>query len=97
MFKHTKCDLSAGEAKLDLEMLTKQMEIRFFTLTRRIAKKTSDIQNGSLDVAARRKTVSSMCCIGSDEFINLSQQLAETTELLHTLYETSDREIEIIR
>lgn len=96
-FKHTKCDLSAGVAKVDLPMLITQMEIRFFTLMGRIRKKASDIQYDNLTPEARMKSVSTMCCTGSDEFIHLSQQLAETTELLHTLYETSDRKIEINR
>jgi len=93
---HTKCDLSAGKAKIDLEMLTKQVEIHFYTLINTIRQKTSDIQYNTLKEEDRRKSVSSMSSTGADEIIKLSKQLAETTELLHTLQETENRQIEIV-
>lgn len=92
--KYTKCDLSAGLAKLDLEMLTKQMEIHFYGLMDKMRKKVTDIQYAVID--QRGENVASMSSTGSDEVMSLAQNIAEVTELLHTLKETSDRKIEIV-
>ena len=94
--KHTKCDLSAGIAKIDLEKLTKQIMIHFYSMVNDIRQKTSDLQN-NLTEEDRKKSVSSMSSTGADNLISLAKNLGETTELLHTLYEVSGREIEIVR
>jgi len=91
--KKTNCDLSAGIAKLDLEKLTKQVEIHFYSLMEKIRRKSSSIINDSLKIEDRKDSLSSMSATGADEFTRLSESLAETTELLHTLYNTTDREI----
>lgn len=94
--KHTNCDLSADLAKIDLEKLTKQVEIHFYSLIGSIRQKTSEIQYKTLKKEDRIESVSSMSSTGSDELIKLSKNLAETAELLHTLQETEGRQIEII-
>ena len=94
--KYTKCDLSAASAKLDVEKLTKQTEIHFYSLMEKIRVKSTDIKNDSLTIDDRMSNVSSMSSTGADDFIRLSQSIAETTELLHTLYHTTDRKITIV-
>ena len=94
--KNTKCDLSAGTAKLDIEKLTKQVEIHFYSIIDKIRQKASDIQYDTLKIEDRKNNVSSMSSTGADEFIQLSSNLAETTELLHTLYNSKEREISIV-
>jgi hypothetical protein len=91
--KHTKCDLSAGIANLDISELANQMEIHFYSLIRKMENKTSEILNNSLTEDDRKRTVSTMSCYGSDELIQLSEQIAKTAELLHTLQERKGREI----
>ena len=93
----TKCDLSAGLAKLDLPMLTKQMEIHFYGLMDKMRKKVTDVQYGNMAKDDRRDALSSMSATGSKDILNMAQNIAEVTELLYTLYETPTREIEIIR
>jgi hypothetical protein len=93
---YTKCDLSAGKAKLDLEMLTKQMEIHFYGLIDKMRKKVTDIQYQT-DLDQRKDNVASMSSTGSKDILNMAQNIAEVTELLHTLNETENREIEIVR
>ena len=95
--KHTKCDLSAGIAKLDITVLTRQTERRFFDLLRNISKQTSEIQNTSLTPEDRKDNLAKMSTWGADYYLQLTQDLAETTELLHTLYESNKRTIEIVR
>ena len=92
--ENTKCDLSAEIAIIDLEKLTKQIEIHFYSLVGKIRKKADAIQYA--DMQDRRDNISSMSSTGAKDFINMSKNLAETTELLHTLYETSNRTIEIV-
>ena len=94
--KNTKCDLSAGLAKLDIDILTKQVEIHFYSLVGDIRRKASEIHPNTLNIEDRKRNVSSMSSSGADDFIRLSKNLAETTELLHTLYETTDREVEVV-
>ena len=94
--KNTKCDLSAGTAKLDIEKLTKQVEIHFYSIIDKIRQKASDIQYNTLKIEDRKDNVSSMSSNGADNFIQLAQNLAETTELLHTLYNSEEREITVI-
>ena len=93
--KNTKCDLSAGTAILDIEKLTKQVELHFYSIIDKIRQKASDIQYDTLKVEDRKNSVSSMSSTGADNFIRLSKDLAETTELLNTLYNTKDRKISI--
>ncbi len=95
--KNTKCDLSAGFAKLDLEKLTNQVEIHFFSLMEKMKKQTTNVLDNSLSKEDRKDSLLSMSAHGSDTVMRLSKQIAETTELLHTLYNTEDREIEVIR
>jgi hypothetical protein len=92
----TKCDLSAGEAKLDLVMLTKQMEIHFYGLMDKMRKKVTDIQY-QIEPDQRKDNVASMSSTGSKDILNMAQNIAEVTELLHTLHETTDRVVEIVR
>ena len=92
---NTKCDLSAGIAKIDLEKLTNQVEIHFYGIVSKIRQKADAIQYA--DKEDRKDNISSMSSTGAKDFINMAKNLAETTELLHTLYEMSDREIEIVR
>jgi len=94
---HTKCDLSAGVAKLDLVTLTAQIEIHYYGLLDKMRKKISEAQYDNQTIEARRDSVSSMSSTGADDVMRIAKNLAETTELLHTLQETSNREIEIIR
>ena len=90
----TKCDLSADKAKIDLDKLIKQIEIHFYSLVNQIRQKADKIQYAEIE--DRRENVSSMSSTGSNDFILLTKNLAETTELLHTLYESSERKIEIV-
>ena len=94
--KHTKCDLSFGIAKLDIEILTKQVEIHFYNLVKKMQQTVSNIQNNSLTAEDRKKIVSEISCFGSDNLKNMAEDLAETAELLHTLQEKTDRKIEIV-
>ena len=91
---NTKCDLSAGIAKIDIEKLTKQIELHFYSIVNKIRKKADIIQYANIQ--DRRVNVASMSSTGAKDFIQLSKNLAETTELLHTLYESSERTIEIV-
>ena len=93
---YTKCDLSAGIAKLDIEILTKQVEIHFYKLVNDIRQKMSDIQYETLSVEKRKENVFKMTASGANDIINLSKNLAETAELLHTLQEKTERKIEIV-
>ena len=93
----TKCDLSAGVAKLDMTTLTKQTEKYFYSLIKRINKKTSSVLYDTLTEESRKKTVSSMSCTGSNELVQMANDIAEVAELLYTLYESPDREIEIVK
>ena len=93
---HTKCDLSAGIAKLDITILIRQTEVHYYSLLRKIQKQSSEILNNSLTQENREKKVSEMSAYGSNDMIRLANNLAETTELLHTLYECKERKIEII-
>ena len=92
---YTKCDLSAGIAKIDLEKLTKQVENHFYSLIEKIRQKASDIKYDTLRIESRKSNVSSMSSTGAEEFIRLSKSVAETTELLHTLYNAEDRKLSI--
>jgi hypothetical protein len=92
---HTKCDLSAGLAKLDVAALIKQVEIHYFSTVEKMRNKMSELQ---MDIIHNRSnSLSSMSSTGSKQVQEWAQQIAETTEILHTLYESVDRKIEIIR
>ncbi len=93
--KHTKCDLSAGVATLDLEKLTKQVEIHFYSLMNKMREKVSAVQYDTVEIDNRKHALSSMSSTGADEIMQMAQNIAETSELLHTLFETNTREIEI--
>lgn len=95
--KHTDCDLSAGLAKIDLVKLTKQVEIHFYSLMNSMRHAASEIQYGNLTPEKRREALASMSSTGADSMIATANNIAEVSELLHTLYETSGRDIEIIR
>lgn len=94
--KHTKCDLSAGVAKLDLEKLTKQVELHFYSLMNRMREKVSAVQYDTVEINNRKHALSSMSSIGADEVMALAKNIAETSELLHTLFEATNRKIEIV-
>lgn len=94
--ENTKCDLSAGIAKLDIETLTIQTERHFYSLVRKMNKKTSEVLNNSLTPKDRKETVSSMSCYGSKELVQIATDIAEVAELLHTLQEKEGREIQIV-
>ncbi len=95
--ENTKCDLSAGLAKLDLVTLTKQTEYYYYMLLDKMRKKVVGVQYDTTTLEDRKKTLASMSSTGSKDVMRLAQNIAEVTELLHTLYETAGREIEIIR
>jgi len=95
--KTTKCDLSAGLAKLDLGKLTKQVEIHYYSLLEQMKNKMTEIKNNSISYDDRKEALLSMASHGADSVSRLAEQIAETTELLYTLYNTEDREVEIIR
>ena len=95
--KHTKCDLSAGVAKLDLEKLTNQVEIHFYSLMDKMREKVSLVQFDTVEIDNRQHALSSMSSTGADNIIDMAKNIAETSELLHTLFETTNREIEIVR
>ena len=94
--ENTQCDLSGGLAKIDLPMLTKQMEIHFYGLMDKMRKKVTDVQYQT-EPDKRKENVASMSSTGSKDILNMAQNIAEVTELLHTLNETTDRTIEIVR
>jgi len=77
-------------------MLTKQMEIHFYSLINKIREKASEIQYNTMKIKDRKDSVSSMSSTGSDNFIQWSKNLAETAELLNTLQESKTREVEIV-
>ena len=93
----TKCDLSAGLAKLDLTVLKKQTENHFYSLMREMEKQVKEVINESMTIEDRKEQLLSMTSHKSKSIIRLSNQIAEVSELLHTLYNTDDREIEIVR
>ena len=95
--KNTKCDLSADLAKLDLVILTKQIEIHYYSLLEKMQNKVSEVREDSISFTNRKDALLSMAAHGSDTVKRLSEQIAETTELLYTLYNTEDRKIEIVR
>lgn len=98
MSNFTKCDLSAGVAKLDLEKLTNQIEIHFFGTLEKMQKLVSDVRNDCLTPEGRAKGVNKMVAHGSDDVTRLAKQIGETAELLSTLNGAKEREkIEIIR
>jgi hypothetical protein len=94
--KHTNCDLSAGLAELDLPMLTKQMEIHFYKQMEEVRKMTEIIHNFSTP-ADKKERLLGMISHGSQSLLSAAQNIAETSELLYTLYDTDNREVEIIR
>ena len=94
--KHTKCDLSAGVAKLDLEKLTKQVELHFYSLMDNMRKKMTDVQYDTVTIDNRKHALSSMSSTGADNVMDLAKNIAETSELLHTLFEVTNRKIEIV-
>ena len=59
--------------------------------------KTEEVLNCSMSSVSRQESLLSMVSHGTATVRILFQQIAETTELLYTLYNTDDREIEIIR
>ena len=95
--ENTKCDLSAGIAKLDLETLKTQMEIHFYSQMEKVRKQTSNVLNNFLTQEDKDKALLSMTSHGSQSLMSATQNISEIAELLHTLYNTDDREIVIIR
>jgi len=93
----TKCDLSAGLAKIDLSVLIMQTEIHYYSLLKQMKNKTEEVLNDSMSFTNRKDALLSMASHGADTVNRLAEQIAQTTELLHTLYNTKDRKIEIIR
>jgi hypothetical protein len=93
----TKCDLSAGLAKIDLTVLRKQTEIHFYSLLSEMETEVANVRNNSLTLEDRKGALLGMASTGATMIQRIAENLAETTELLHTLYNTDEREIEIIR
>jgi len=93
---HTKCDLSAEIAKLDIEKLIKQVEIHFYSIINNIRQKATDIQYDTFEKKNRTKNVFEMSVSGSNNFLDMAKNIAETSELLHTLQELEGRKLEII-
>jgi len=93
----TKCDLSAGIAKIDLAILTKQTEAHFYSLLSEMEIEVANVRNNSLTLEDRKGALLSMAATGAKTIQRIADNLAETTELLHTLYNTDEREIVIIR
>lgn len=94
--QHTKCDLSFGLAKLDIEMVKKHIEIHFHAQLDKMGKLVSNVRDNSLTEEDRQSQVSSMSAHGTDSMLMLAQTIAETTEILSTLYGTDCREIETV-
>ena len=92
----TKCDLSAGIAKIDLKALTNQTENRFYSLMEQLGKKVNEARDNSMTKEDRKETLLSMVSHGSQSIMRLSSDIAVTAELLYTLYNTDDRKIEIV-
>ena len=88
--------MSAGIAKLDITALTNQMENHFYSLVNQLNKKTGKIKASCLTEEDRKDTLLTMIAYESKSIIQLSEQIAKTAELLHTLYDSDDRDIEII-
>ena len=57
---------------------------------------TNKIRSNSFTEEDRKDTLLSMVAYGSNTIMQLSKQISETSELLHTLYESKDRTIEIV-
>ena len=94
--KYTKCDLDANTAKLDLTILIKQVEIHYYSLLEKMENKVSEVRNDSISFTNRKEALLKMASTGSDKVSRLAEQIAETTELLYTLYNTAGRKIEIV-
>lgn len=92
----TECDLSAGIAKIDFDILTAQMEKRFYSLVDKVTAQTVSIKSDSLTEESRKEVLLSMVSHGSRTLLQTAQEIAEVSELLHTLYNSKDREIEIV-
>ena len=90
---HTKCDLSGDKASLDMETLRVQIERRFYSLVKQIEKKTSEVCICSLTEEQKKEVVFTMTVCGADHLLQLTQNLAETAELLHTLNNLNGREL----
>jgi len=88
---YTKCDLSAGQATIDTDILTKQMEIYYYSLMDKMRKKVTDVQYGNMNPNDRKSAVAGMSSTGSKDIINIANNIAEVTELLHTLQNLTDR------
>ena len=89
----TKCDLSAGIAKLDITELYEQLQRRLYNLTT-LAKAKLEIQVTALPtVKDTDKFAADFCCTGARCIKQLVYDIERTAELLHTIAETQDREI----
>ena len=91
--EHTKCNLDADKASLDMTTLTVQTERRFYSLIRQIEKKTSEVGNNSMTEEQRKDAVFTMTVHGSQDLLRMTQDLAETAEVLHTLQSLKGREL----
>ena len=94
--ENTKCDLSAGLAKIDFTTLITQVERRFYSLIGKARKQTENIQNNNLTKEIRKDNLSKMVSYGSKDLLQTSKDIVEVSELLHSLYNSTDREIEIV-
>jgi len=93
----TKCDLSAGKAVIDLDALTRQTEIHFYSLMEKMEKQASNIKNNCLNPKDKREALLGMVSHGSDSMIRRAKNITEVAELLHTLYNADNRDIEVIK
>lgn len=94
--ENTKCDLSAGVAKIDFHVLVKQTENHYYGLLKQMQKQTGEVLNDSFKVENRKEVLLKMSAHGADSLKRLAEQIAETGELLYTLYNSDDREVEMI-
>ncbi len=94
--QHTKCDLSGEKAVIDLSAMTAQIEKRLYNLISTMNKKMSDVRENSFTIEGREKTVLSIVAHENETIIRLAKDIAETSELLHTLYNRGNgRKIEL--
>ena len=91
--KHTKCDLSAGQAVIDTDKLTKQMEIYFYSLMSKMQKKATEVRFDNNDPKDKTEVLLSMVSTGSDSIVSMANDIAEVSELLYTLYNMKDRTV----
>jgi hypothetical protein len=95
--KHTKCDMSAGQATIDTDKLTKQMEIYFYSLMNKMQAKASEVRFDNNDPKDKKEVLLGMVSTGADSIISMADNIAEVSELLYTLYNLNDRTVTLTK